>query len=680
MVRARPGGEVDYPYDNGGGRPYNAAVYNSGRAQAPASADSASMTASAIGLLRTCLAPRLEGPVQPPNTYYDSTFSKRLDFEGIWTTGDDSSTSLSFERVPTQTGLVLWLPQRGVGSVYRMGIVPGGATSVGGVNGLREAQTYLGTNLTLTGLTYGAPLAVPYDATQNVVVDPEVQQNFSTARLFAGDVHVISDTVPIGNTALGGYLSAGAISDTRDVCQINQSGVVQAYPVSSLTQSSVTSKEGVKDIGISDGIWALVGPDIPPVFSAPNADFTDTLNGLFETQGLNFVPSVPTEMGPRDMGVGIPLFGAWVTPWVGLTALTAGFPVGAFTQVHVDNINECGVLDINVNTSVFNRSSYDPSVGGGLGANVGCAQFLTQVVATHIFAVVFEDGHVQYATFGEAVNISKPFGADSTTGTEATPVGLPFTGIVAAGTTCSFRPRMFQASRGGSGAGGFTSTGKYLGTYICCSTVLVSVNGVASDAAGGGFETLGDGSAKTVVLSPPILSVRARDIMRNGSVGPARIIRWDKVSAKQNIKVDGVALAQVVPAGTIAPYTQSAAMFAPQCPNMNVLPWLAELFNGPGPLKRIWTGSEYNNLLQAVAPYLENGYLNILHSRAPKAAAAAEAAGLFSTLGNLAGGLADHIFGAGEFGAESAGQFCTGTFQGYGTSADGGLAVRRQRF
>ena len=254
---------------------------------------------SAMALAKSTLAPRIY-KTGPPNYYTQTSFSKRLDVVGNFIVDDTGLAASGAEKVPTSTGLVTWAPNRGAGSVYHWGIVPqGGQTTCGTytansniltntINGLSLINMVSGSSVIT--LTYASATAVPYNgqATADLLkVSPDLSQSFSQVRVYSGDLRVICDTVPIGNTALNGYFSAGSVSDSRDVSQVSEgSNPANCFDPSDLVQTSVTAKEGLKEVSVMKGIITLVGSDIQPFYSPPNTDETDTINAGWTTYNI----------------------------------------------------------------------------------------------------------------------------------------------------------------------------------------------------------------------------------------------------------------------------------------------------------------------------------------------------------------------------------------------------------
>ena len=555
---------------------------------------------SALSLVKSTLLPRLF-KTGPPNYYTQTAFSKRLDVSANFVVNDAGLAASTNEKVPTATGLITWQPNRGAGSIYRWGIVPQGAVRSAG-----SANCYLLPQGTGTNLVFGSATAVPYNqaVTQDVIkISPDLSQSFSQVRVYSGDLRVICDTVPIGNTALNGYFSAGSVSDSRDVSQVNEGtgNPSNCFNPSDLVQTSVTSKEGLKEISVMKGIITLVGSDIQPFYAPPNTDQTDT-----QTPGW-------TTYSAPDGGVATTLAAnvfhvfanAMISPWNVQTTTTPIAGYAPLQNIPTGPINLNGCLDFHV---VCSLTSDTAAADASPGMELVC-QF------NHIFATC------------ESGTGAVPWGCTYVTQQESYVQSLgqefsqayPNPNVDTSGITTVFAssPRLYQGS--------LASTGIYLGTQI-----IFQLSNSSSATA----------STRTYTFNYVTYQVSARSVYNQGELGPTRIIRWDGMSDNQQIKVDGVINAQCIPEGNIAPFVQSAAMFSDTAHNLNSLTFLAELYNGESPIRRNWTLDEYLTFvgrdLESLSPE------SIMGMNQPKLSGVAQAAGVFDFLGpalNVAGGM-----------------------------------------
>lgn len=520
-----------------------------------------------IDLVKTSIAPRVF-KTGPPNYYTQTSFSKKLDVSANFAINDSGISASTAEKVPTSSGLIIWQPNRGAGSLYRYGLVPQNTTVMNGARGL---LLHYG----LGGIAYNSSVAVPYNsaiANDTIKIAPDLSLSFSAVRVYSGDLRVICDTVPIGNTALNGYFSCGSFSDTRDVSQVTEGGGApnNAFAPADLVQNSVTSKDGLKEVSAMKGIVSLVGSDIQPFYSPPNTDETDVLNGGFRTYDLT--STAQGMVAPSALGAGgVWNFAhTWVSPWdIQYTGVTSP----PCYNLNPGPINLNGVLDFKVNFGwIGNSGSPDTE---GVYKKVTC-EF------RHVFVTCTSYSSSTPWACNYSTVIEK---YDTTVGPSETsnPANNSYSRL-----TCDSTPRQYQYSfivQSPTKTGGM-----YLGTQVVISVQNVS----AAIPSGVVF-----GQSPTYTLS-----VRARSIYTLGELGPTRVIRWDGMSDGQQIKVDGCINAQCIPEGAIAPFVQGAAMYSDTAHNLNSMTFLAELYNGDSPFRRNWTGDAYDDFMRTIFPML----------------------------------------------------------------------------
>jgi len=625
-----------------------------------------------IDMVRSTLLPRLF-TTGPPNLNTQTAFPKTLTVTCNKLTMDNPSGGVSVgrtarERIPTSQGAVIWQPNRGAGSLYTFGIVPSGATSTA----VGQAFTNVALNVTSTVngvvypasglalivaqtansvvLTYNYPVPVPYNSTNPndlIQISPNLSSSFSLVRLFSGDLRVICDTVPIGNTALNGYLAAGAFTDSRDVTQVAQSGGTSANCLdpSDLVQTSVTRKEGLKEINCMKGIITLVGSDIQPFYAPPQTDITDVVNAGWKAFDI---PVISPGYSPAVLHGAIPTTGistmvaaAWFSPWnISCAEVGTGGPTYFNQNLGPSNIN--GSIDIQL--------------------VIGASNFLTQPIAAPTYAwrlrVTFTSifGNctsgptymMQYlsqseVTFVDFKNV-EPYYLNSTGIYADYPV---YQGVV------NTNPRMHPENMTNANTGGM-----YLGTQINLS-----------------WEYPGAAFAAADLLASPTLNyvtaqIRERSLYNPGELGPTRVIRWDSIGDGQIMKFDGCINCQCIPEGTIAPFVQGQAMFSETAHNLNVMTMLSELYNGNTPISRTYVLEEYLQHAEDGGLFQSFGPEHILQWANPKLTGTASAAGIFSELGGKAGHFLGTMAGdalGGLFGAD--GRYNAGGSQ-YLTGAD----------
>lgn len=584
-----------------------------------------------LDFLRTTLDPSMNG-TQPPPMYTPALFPKKLDFEGNFVI-DDSALG-AFEQIPTQTGLIVWLPQRGCGSMWRMGIVPSGKVSNSGVNGLSQVTAEL------TQIQWNGQVALPY--LQNTTTgdqlkfSPDLASNFSRARIYAGKVTVLSDSVPIGNTVLNGVLSASVVSDSRDVDFVQQGNTISSFPIDAIVQKAITEKEALKQQKIADGITTILGPDISPFFEAPEQDIVDCFHSEFLTsQPALFPASTNPHSAGASIGINVPLMTTWFSP----LPTTVTSTNATHNNVTLPNINLTGVLDIE------GRAQVKMTAGGGA-ATSDAYDF--RVWATHVFAGIASGHKCQFTIFDELVREAVFH--------DITEVSGVFKDI-----TFRTAPRKLMTS--------YVTVGRYIGTFFSYNLVMTSnVGGAAANN-------------NTLLLfnAAPDYRIGAHDISKHGNKGPIHIIRWDNASNGQNMRVDGEVFAECVPEGDITAFTQSMAQTTDATYNVNTLPLINALYDMMGtPFRRTWNTVDYKAFIADIDKYLTPTMLNTYNTANQNVKGAVESAGLFggllSGVGHLVGAGIDDVFGtSGKFGA--GGQFgCAGEF---GAGGQFGAGSRR---
>ena len=584
---------------------------------------------TALMLLRSVLCPR-KYDTAPPNLYHETAFPKRVDYTGNIIIGADSA--LTQPKVPTQSGMILWLPNRGAGSIYRMGFIPTASTCAiasttipptpngGAANfGLVFPTIYDGTEIVAaTTFTFNGPLAVPYNATVSsdvISISPNLAVNFSTIRVFNGDVRLLCDTVPIGVTALNGVYSAGSFSDTRDVAQIVSAGTTYtAFDPNSLIQNSVTKKEGLKEVPTMEGVVSLVGSDIPPFYTNPNADLSDTVRGQFSQFTASsysaYLGGINTLMpSTGGAGQGLVLCAAWITPWqISLSTTNAGtYPLN---NIVVGPIDECGILDIEARLQWL---GFDQN--GSTTASLG----YLKVEFWHYYATCSSTGALTWVVDKESQRYYSGI------------VGTPATSL----NNASFYDRQIFRTEPRLFTTGFTTTGKYMGTLCQVEAVYTGVPVMITTI-----------QPLTGLNAAPIFNVRARSLNERGWVGPARVLRWDNMSSGQTLKLDAIVNAQCIPSGSIAPFVQEQAMMSMEAVDLNTLPWLAAIFNGPTFLKRNWKATEYQLFLDTAFVNLDvEKLMTWIPPQAVKALGACQAAGLFGNILGALGGVVGSAIG-----------------------------------
>lgn len=574
---------------------------------------------SPLDLAKCTIAPRVVN-VQPPSLFTQTAFPKKLDITGNFQVNDsliNVSPGKDAEQISTQSGLMAWFPCRGASSLYRMGIVRSGKSS---------PKQYLPSNIgggELT-ITFGGQTPIPYSQSaaplETVKISPDLSQQFSQVRLYSGDLRLICDTVPIGLTALNGYFSAGAFSDSRDVSLVDGGSASAAanqstFSPSDLVQASVTSKDGLKEVNVMKGIVSVIGSDIPPFYKPPLTDETDEISSGWATYDCDRYVSyntsplkrVPLNNDPTNTvnvhGNEHMYLAVWVTPW---TTTASNYVSNQVVTIQTDPINMCGVLDIDISASIKGNSTADVAINNSVMVPI-VKQIRTLTFPVFVTCTAAPNYSCLYRIFTESsTHTVWPMndGGDSaeSSGWDPNAPAALFLGTQMHHVKHSSRPRMFQK-------GGMTDTGMYLGT-LC---YIVLANPSVYPSIDPGFGTSGATTPPNPAVSgvnpssflPHVeMRVRARSLYNMGEIGPMRVIRWDGLSDGQQIKLDGVFNAQCIPEGNLAPFVTDLAMYSDTAHNVNALVFLAELYNGDSPFKRNWTGDEYDMFMRTMFPKL----------------------------------------------------------------------------
>ena len=535
---------------------------------------------SIVDLVKSTINPKIYTCL-PPSILPITTFSKRFDATGNFQVND---SALTHERVPTSSGAVVWFPHHGTQGLYRFGIVPGGATRAPWTASL--IQTIFPD---VTTFTYWSPLPVPYNyhvASDVVTISPNLStlkttsapdyQLFSKARVVTGDIYLRCETIPIGNTALNGIISATAISDWRDVVQTGFSDFTLSgttFEPSQLVQASVTQKDGIKEVSGMDGAHTVLGPDIAQSYSPPNEDTTDL---AYQGAVLFCLPVIDAYAGVLGAGVSHLRALIWYSPWN--TSLTDSSNFCTRQNFNYGPIDPFSVLEARFSATLVPV--------GAQPAGYTENWFLR---VDHVWASCTSTaGNVNYQTVTEIL--------DLTTGGPDAFVFQYFTRDVPS-------PSLYKGQFAGANPipSTFQASGMYLGTQL---SLFVQNNSAV------------DGSVAPMTVTAPQLFLRARNLYQPGALGPLRILKWDAFSDNQNLRMDGVFFADCVPGGTTAPFVQESAMRVQRCLDVNSITVLSELYNGETPFRRIWGGKEYTSFNEQFVRTLDMPLLKELAYRA----------------------------------------------------------------
>lgn len=598
------------------------------------------------------------------------------------------------EGIPTISGMILWLMKRGLGSLYRMGLVPNGATSVTTglsanptlqgfyINVTRPTATFTGgvvsatayvtatTNI-IKSITYTQELAIPYGVANNgqsavIQITPNVAEQITFSRVFAGIVETYSSTVSIGNTTLAGTFSAASISDTRDVCQSPQG----AFSITNIIQSSETTKDALMQVPSNEGVVTLVGPDIQSTFTNPSQENVIIADGNYTVVAVpisvqNFLFEQPVGTGTQLPLVtesesnatlnynAAPLGSVWVTPWATVcqtqvnTTNTDGsaFPVysNQVTTIQTSPVAETGMLRMKVIGQFWLEN-----LAVGLGNTVSdfTPQVEIAVVATHVFATANLSGTIAYSTYIDKQTLYVGNAVQHLTQSS---------GAGGSSTSVEFDPQLFFQ--------GYTVSGKYIGTLL--SFYVAPTGGTATSAAYNHWAFVG------VNIANVSIAITAPDIDVDGNVGPARVIRWDGMSPGMQLDVAGKLWAQIIPSSNLMPYVKAQQMNRTRFVPENAERLVLRVYNASGTLlRRVWNLKAYKDFLLGSAKDISQETIMDWARNDVSIAQAANAAGIFSSLGSSVGGFLDSALGA-------SGQFTAPQFGP--ATARSGFADRRMR-
>lgn len=641
-----------------------------------------------IGFIQTTLDP-VHYDILPPNIVNRTSFAKRFTLDASWPVRDvaakDGSGNYLFpgEQISEQSGLVMWLPNRGLDSLYRMGVVPALTNSPD--NGGPETAANF-------HFFYPYEVALPYakDGTHQFTVSPDPASDFSFTRMVGGIVQLSSNAIAIGQTVITGLIAGGAIADTRDVCQDPKTG--QAYSPSNLMQQSITSKDCFQNVDFEKGITMLLGSDIPIGFSPPQRDLYRTIQG-----GLYTAQIIPQNSGSINLTIfAQPSDGPKFTPVTRRFISPLGVQMVNFTQdlqpgheyynvtqtafalppdnIKIDPINTHGGIEYDIASFVSGTISQSSAHHN--------AQVLVRITVSDVHAKIGSNANIVY-------DYSQPWEYDHLIDVNSLRTDNLYTWR-------QNHKYLVQPKKP-------SERGTYIGSTITWYMKLIGTT-PATDPTPADF---------TMSLMMPFAyaGFTAPDLYADGELGTARIGRFDGVGIGQQVKAKGCLVVECVPEGNIAPYVTSSDKLALKTSSVNLFPFVSTLYNGYSGFKRIWVTEEYERVIRGLSTLNMDTLLQFANQTgADEVTHAAEAAGLFGNLGSLggqmtggilgenpiaaqmggmlggmAGNALDSLFGsAGQFGAPqfgSAGQFGAPQFGArgqYGASGEFGSAKRNR--
>ena len=204
---------------------------------------------------------------------------------------------------------------------------------------------------------------------------------------------------------------------------------------------------------------------------------------------------------------------------------------------------------------------------------------LTQIsiVATHIFATANLSGSIQYNCFIEDKQF---FYGSEVQWNSASHIPV----------TCEYDPNLYFVS--------YTETGKYIGTLFSAyasPSCDVSIGLGAASVADYGNTTF---QYTNVNLQNIVLDVISPDIEVEGNTGPARIMRWDTMSAGMQLDVAGKLWAQIIPSSALMPYVKAQQMNRGRYVPEDAEQLIRRLYDSAGtPFRRVWNLRTYKKFL-----------------------------------------------------------------------------------
>jgi hypothetical protein len=471
----------------------------------------------------------------------------------------------------------------------------------------------------------------------------------NNTRLFAGSLRVVSDTVGIGATTLGGYLTAVAVSNIQDVfgggLYQSQASLANSVPgtfpsgptasllqqangleISTLVQQAVLTKDVVKEVSVTRGVVALIGPDISPTMSPPDGESLYRRNGTMFQYIAMAGMTPPADLVPLLVGHGPEfLYGAWISPWdvkdtttyttLSPGATTAAAPV--MQQIFAGPINAIGgALEITVSFNLLEQTAAQPT---------GYFE-QTMVAFWHIYVTTSSNGALYY---DQAVEMQLASASNENQSYvyqfSATSNAKKF--MTGGFTSWNKVIPVVPQDAGGAPTPAFASQstppncgGMYLGTWVFVLAQNVGNNTTAATAAPA---SVPGGS----------IGIRSVDDYCAGELGPCRVVRYDSLQAATSttpgmvLRVDGVAYAECIPGAITAPYVQSAGNMNRSCCNFNALSFLSFCYNQDDtPFRRCWDAYEWRDMVKGLLPQLSPEYIRSFGS--DRLIVAAKAAGI----------------------------------------------------
>lgn len=531
--------------------------------------------------------------------------------------------------IDTTTGLFTWHPQYDVGRVVRWSRfdkgshwTPNGGGTLNG-NGINRIDFEQATWLL-------------HSQESQPTVSPNLAKEFTLVRATQGVLSLMSATRSGATVDLAGQLHIGSWADSRDGWQTSEGSVTPTQ----LAELSVNKKDAAIGIDPDEGVFAVLGSDIASAYTFADRSLYKNVNGISPNVLTYPHPTIPIEVSldgnlfgvaNRNQGVGfvgagrvgVAMQTVWLSPWdttvqldtASITSPAYGLNGGPYQfNQKLPNIGCFGSVSFAfgirceidpLSDVLYDAASVNGATNwGGLHFQLLVDDVYASVVPTSTGGYHFVDMSAMDYQYGPiyASNVSAGALGNGAKVFNHTPIARSTTGQF------------------------------YIGTHVTVQVV-------------GDIQ-----SAKQLVLNSnsflaiiPTVNIEIGD----GSLGPLRLMQYERVSDGQQFTVKGKLFYECITGGNLAPYVRPSAQMASQSESLDWLPITSLLFNGPSRYwKRCYAGDAYRNLVDVYLPRL-----TIMDFKGPNASehaagdsrvpAAMEASGFFDSIGKAFTNLAE---------------------------------------
>lgn len=584
-----------------------------------------------LNYIQSSLEPTKQA-VMPPNLHEPPAFIKSGDIWNAWgvdDTGMVPPTVIDGNCITTQSGGVMFFPQRSANSMWRFSRIPatyqnsaqfvfsnsGSGTGISlpylyppGWSGppdagfVGNANPQLQPNLpgvaiatrysfpdTFAGmntLQYDGQLAIPYTANvqfDQILIEPDFSLQFSQTKLISGVLSMVCETISAGTITLNGNFSGSIIADTTEVAQQGDPGSIIAYGITNTNQASITRKDVMVGVASDDGVMTLVGPDAMRSFSQPNADIRFRTDGSTEhvvctgptAPGFNFFASAyaPGDTsgagGPGDCYV---FLVKWVTPWH--THWTTNAPSTPNSgPVPQTPAYTGGMSAYNVNYETIKTQPINEA---------GCLRIHYQFRTALKKTSNGDASQTLHTIFARALHVFATcdhFGA------------IRYNNIIEMQSwkTGVNNPRIMQYDAyfdASNMRGNYTSTGKYIGTLIQVGVINEIIDGASEELCLEFFD-------------PPQMWITATTLNIEGEAGPCHLLLYNDFSNTTKIQCKGIVNVAGVSEARLAPYVQTAISGTASVTDVNIIPLMYNLYNSYDlPIRRNWVIPAYRDFIK----------------------------------------------------------------------------------